>query len=159
MRKTKEKTNMKSYYLAYGSNLNVKQMKYRCPNAKRVGKAILDGYRLMFKGREDCAYLTIEKDENYQVPLGVWEVDEDDMESLDIYEGYPNFYYRKEFQIELIKDDGNKENINGIAYIMWEKNKLGSPRDFYLQTCLEGYRNFDFDRKYLDEAYLYSIRK
>lgn len=150
---------MKTYYLAYGSNLNVKQMKYRCPNAKRIGKATLNGYRLMFKGVEGCAYLTIEKDENFEVPLGVWEVNEEDMKSLDIYEGYPNFYYRKEFQIELIRDDGDKENIAGIAYIMWEKNKLGSPRDSYLQTCSEGYKSFGFDRKYLIDAYDYSTNK
>lgn len=30
---------MKRYYLAYGSNLNVRQMKYRCPTAKIAGTA------------------------------------------------------------------------------------------------------------------------
>ena len=28
----------KKLYIAYGSNLNLKQMKYRCPTAKFVGK-------------------------------------------------------------------------------------------------------------------------
>ena len=37
----------KMYYLAYGSNLNVEQMKKRCPDAVVVGTAVLDGYRLM----------------------------------------------------------------------------------------------------------------
>ncbi|MGN1231560.1 MAG: gamma-glutamylcyclotransferase, partial [Anaerotignum sp.] len=28
---------MKKYYIAYGSNLNVRQMKFRCPTARIVG--------------------------------------------------------------------------------------------------------------------------
>ncbi len=41
---------MKKYYLAYGSNLNVQQMKYRCPDAKTVGTAWIHGNQLMLKG-------------------------------------------------------------------------------------------------------------
>lgn len=74
-------------YLAYGSNLNTKQMKRRCPNAAIVGSTILDGYRLMFKGSKTGAYLTIEKAKSYKVPLGVWEIDSTDLASLDRYEG------------------------------------------------------------------------
>ena len=28
---------MKEYYLAYGSNLNLEEMKFRCPTAKAIG--------------------------------------------------------------------------------------------------------------------------
>ena len=38
------------YYLAYGSNLNVPQMRMRCPWARVVGTAELQGWRLLFKG-------------------------------------------------------------------------------------------------------------
>ena len=34
---------MKKYYIAYGSNLNVEQMRYRCPDAKVVGTAEING--------------------------------------------------------------------------------------------------------------------
>jgi hypothetical protein len=46
--------------LAYGSNLNLGQMAYRCPTAKVYGKGMLLDYQLLFKGREDNAYATIE---------------------------------------------------------------------------------------------------
>ena len=39
----------KKYYLAYGSNLNVKQMKSRCPDARVLGIGEIEGYRLLFK--------------------------------------------------------------------------------------------------------------
>ena len=32
---------MKKYYIAYGSNLNVEQMRYRCPDAKIVGTSVI----------------------------------------------------------------------------------------------------------------------
>ena len=38
------------YYIAYGSNLNIKQMGYRCPTAKKLYTAELEGYRLEFRG-------------------------------------------------------------------------------------------------------------
>lgn len=37
-------------YIAYGSNLNLRQMKYRCPTAKLVGKGTIENYELQFKG-------------------------------------------------------------------------------------------------------------
>ena len=48
------------YYLAYGSNLNLAQMQERCGTSKKVGKAIIKDYRLMFKGSENSNYLTID---------------------------------------------------------------------------------------------------
>ena len=37
---------MSKYYLAYGSNLNIRQMSHRCPSAIPVGTAIIKDYRL-----------------------------------------------------------------------------------------------------------------
>jgi hypothetical protein len=41
-----------TYYFAYGSNMNLDQMAYRCPAAFVVENVKLDGYRLTFCGRE-----------------------------------------------------------------------------------------------------------
>lgn len=38
------------YYLAYGPNLNLVQMRQRCPNARVVGYTYLFGARLVFRG-------------------------------------------------------------------------------------------------------------
>ncbi len=51
---------MKKFYLAYGSNLNVKQMQFRCPDARIVGTAEIPNYQLLFKGSKTGSYLTIE---------------------------------------------------------------------------------------------------
>ena len=45
---------MKRYYIAYGSNLNVRQMKFRCPTARFVGTAVMTGdYELLYKRQQN----------------------------------------------------------------------------------------------------------
>ena len=41
---------MKKRYIAYGSNMDEGQMAYRCPTARLLGQAEVEGYRLLFKG-------------------------------------------------------------------------------------------------------------
>ena len=89
----------KKYYIAYGSNLNVKQMSHRCPTARPLGTANLDGWTLLFRGSKTGSYLTIEPKEGSSVPVAVWEVSERDERYLDHYEGYPNFYYKKDIEV------------------------------------------------------------
>ena len=36
----------KKLYIAYGSNLNLKQMKYRCPTAKLLDIGVVENYEL-----------------------------------------------------------------------------------------------------------------
>ena len=93
---------MKRYYIAYGSNLNVAQMKRRCPTATILATANLKGYELLFKGSLTGSYLTIENNERSSVPVAIWEVNLTDELALDRYEGYPNFYYKKNIKLTLI---------------------------------------------------------
>ena len=64
----------KRYYIAYGSNLNIPQMRWRCPSARIIGKSEIPDYRLLFKGSQTGAYLTIEPSQGDSVPVGVWEM-------------------------------------------------------------------------------------
>ncbi len=149
---------MKRYYLAYGSNLNTDQMLWRCPGAWPLGIAELEGYHLLFKGSKTGAYLTIEPKEGSRVPVAVWEVTEDDEKSLDRYEGFPTFYYKKEMKVKYtgIKT-GRNYTRNAFVYIMHEDRKCGKPSQRYMLTCLEGYRDFGFDERYLTRAIFDSI--
>ena len=90
---------MSKYYLAYGSNLSVAQMAQRCSDAVYVGTAMLNDYQLLFKGSQSGNYLTAEPKKGYKVPLLVWKISDRDEAWLDRYEGYPKYYYKKEFQV------------------------------------------------------------
>lgn len=151
-------TKSRKLYLAYGSNLDKFQMSHRCPGAKAVGTGVIKDYRLMFKGSKTGSYLTIEPAKGYEVPVGVWSVTSEDERMLDIYEGYPRFYYKADMRLP-VTDFGSKETKmrKAFVYIMHEDHKLGKPSQTYMKTCAFGYRDFDFDQKILKIAYDYSI--
>ncbi|MBR3640969.1 MAG: gamma-glutamylcyclotransferase [Oscillibacter sp.] len=147
-------------YLAYGSNLNVAQMNFRCPDAKIVGTAELKDHRLMFKGSGTGNYLTVEPESGCAVPVAVWSVSEADEASLDRYEGFPRFYYKKNVTLEMLeRESGQTRTVNAFVYVMHEDRELGAPRDDYYERCMEGYEHFGFDPQLLAEAREYSSRK
>jgi len=138
----------KKYYLAYGSNLNLEQMNYRCWTANPLGVTLLKDYRLVYKGKADFfAYLTIERCKGYNVPLGVFEVLPFDMFSLDNYEGYPTIYKKTYIPLEI---DGKKKKA--FIYIMNENFTYHLPSRRYIETCEKGYNHFGFDKTILDIA-------
>lgn len=149
---------MSRYYLAYGSNLNVRQMRFRCPTALVVGRGVIKDYRLLFKGSKTGSFLTIEKAKGYEVPVAVWKVDEACEESLDRYEGYPSFYYKKEIEIDFksIKK-GLPRHSKAFVYIMHEERELGIPSRGYVEVCIEGYRTFGFNPILIEEAIIKSM--
>ena len=148
----------KRYYIAYGSNLNVRQMMMRCPDARIIGTSVIPDYRLMFKGSKTGSYLTIEEEPGCRVPVGVWEVSAMDERALDRYEGYPTFYYKKELQLPIKGIRTGKIRLRTVfVYIMHEDRSLGKPSGYYVRTCLDGYRDFGFDIEYLLQAYEYSV--
>ena len=143
----------KRYYVAYGSNLNIPQMRMRCPGARIIGTSVIEDYQLLFKGSKTGSYLTIEPMEGAEVPVVIWEVTETDEKALDRYEGYPNFYYKKEMTLDIkgIRT-GKVRRRDAFAYIMHEERELGIPSWYYVNTCLDGYRAFGFDERYLFDA-------
>jgi len=64
-----------TYYFAYGSNMNLDQMAYRCPAASVVENVRLDGYRLTFCGRgKGSGVATILPEEGSQVEGVLWKI-------------------------------------------------------------------------------------
>ena len=120
----------KRYYIAYGSNLNVPQMRFRCPHATILGTANLKGWELLFKGSKTGSY------------------------ALDRYEGFPTFYYKRDIRLQYkgIRT-GRRRTVTAFAYIMHEDRPIGIPSNLYMRTCLEGYDAFRFDKNILVDAY------
>lgn len=145
---------MERKYIAYGSNLNVEQMNYRCPEAQVLCTGVIKDYRLLFKGSYSGNYLTIEPAEGYEVPVVIWTVSEQDELNLDHYEGFPTFYRKETVPVETA--DGTVEDA--FAYIM-NGHVCGAPTRYYLNTCLTGYRSFGFDPAILEQAVAESIIK
>ena len=92
---------MEKFYLAYGSNLNLRDMSYRCKNDIPISSTVLTNYILAYKGASDgCVYLTIEpsKDDSI-VPVWIFNISFFDEFVLNKYEGYPKLYYKEYLSI------------------------------------------------------------
>lgn len=132
---------MKKLYIAYGSNMNLEQMKRRCPLAKAIGKTVLKNYKLVFKGVAD-----IERSEDAEVPVVVWEITKECEKALDIYEGYPRLYRKEYVQIEI---DGKIELA--MVYVM-NYTKGAKPSEYYYNVIKQGYKDFGIKTETLEIA-------
>ena len=129
-------------YFAYGMNTNLDQMNIRCPDAKPLGKAILDHYRFEFKN-----YATIVPSYHDQVEGVLWAISDADEWALDILEGYPTFYQK-------IMVPVRQDELDHLAmtYIMTPREQIHPPGDSYYATVSEGYQQFGLSQRQLLEA-------
>lgn len=142
---------MERIYVAYGSNMNKAQMKIRCPHAKAIGKGTLHGYSLEFRGRDGGGVATIIEKKNTSVPVALWRITDRCEKALDVYEGFPNLYYKKTVSVEL-----EGETVEAMVYIMarkYESKKMAArPSTYYYNVIREGYRDFGIAPSPLEEA-------
>ena len=132
---------MTKLYMAYGSNLNLRQMGFRCPTAKVYGTGQLQDYRLIFN-----RVATIVPEKDSMVPVAVWEIDAECEKALDRYEGFPHLY-RKEY----LKVTVDGKEIEAMVYIMNTGRPQLPPRSYY-ETIKEGYHDVGLDTVHLDTA-------
>lgn len=142
--------NKRTLYVAYGSNLNIEQMAYRCPDAEAVGTGVIQDYRLTFKALGTCAFATIEPCEGESVPVAVWSVSRRDEAALDRYEGYPTHYGKSRINVLM---DGDGEIVNGLVYVMNPRAVPLLPSRGYFEAVLSGYRSFGLDEQKLFDAW------
>lgn len=131
------------YYLAYGSNLNKRQMKSRCPDAVPVGSCVVNDFELVFRG-----VATIEPKPGESVQCGIWKISPEDEKHLDVYEGYPRLYVKQDFRVSV-----KGKTVTAMAYVMTDGIRPKSPPSTgYLLTIAEGYDDFGLDDKPLTIA-------
>lgn len=131
-------------YCAYGSDTNLNQMAYRCPNARVIGTGMLHGWRLVFKYHAD-----IIPDLKSSVPVLVWDVSEEDIETLDMHAGYPKYYMTRSVTVDM----DNGRTLCAFAYVMQPSfNTLEAPVDMYFNCIKDGYIENDMDLNYLYDA-------
>lgn len=143
---------MSKLYIAYGSNLNMEQMRLRCDTAQFIGTGTLENYELQFKGRLHNAYATIAPKEGSSVPIAIWKIKKEDELNLDRCEGYGtrygNFYDKGNIAVKM----DNGKMITGMVYIMNQAANFGNPSKSYYDTVQQGYIDCGFDTTVLDKA-------
>ncbi|MGG5460491.1 gamma-glutamylcyclotransferase family protein [Clostridium sp. B9] len=119
-------------YFAYGSNLSLKQMKIRCPEAIPMVRVRLKNYKLVYN-----KYADIIPCDGSEVYGAIYELSLKDLENLDEYEGYPNLYKKIDLKVE----DNKGICYEAFAYVMVEKGDE-KPDENYVEIIKIGYENW-----------------
>jgi len=122
-------------------------METRCPTAKYLKKAYLQGYRFVYDGYSSIrgdAVANIVGEKCSIVWGGLYELDKECLNSLDNFEGYPDCYTRKILSVK--DDDGNE--YEAWVYLR-EPKKIGQPSQPYRNTVYEGARNCSLPEDYI----------
>lgn len=124
-------------YAAYGSNMNLKQMKTRCPKAKVIGKGELHGYKLTFRGRQ-AGVANVERWGQATVPVVLWAITKECEQALDRYEGYPTLY--KKDVVNITTTNGEQK---AMLYVMAKQYESmpALPSEHYFEIIRQGYKD------------------
>lgn len=144
------------YYAAYGSNINLEQMAFRCPNSKVVGVGRLNNWKLYFNYHADIKHTGEEKD---VVPVLIWDIADEDWMMLDKYEGYPVYYVKVNVPVVDLKNQN--QIVNCIVYVMSENSagEFDFPSVTYYNCIADGYISNRMDLKYLEDALVYTAQE
>ena len=130
-------------YFAYGSNLNLFQMKRRCKDSVFLKKINLKNFRLTFRSKYRAA--DIEPKKNSIVPGGLFEISKSDEKKLDVYEDFPILYKKHYFYYY-------RKRV--MTYTMARKSVFTFPTERYLNIVKRGYKDCGLNNKYLQKGLL-----
>ena len=125
-------------YFAYGSNLHHIQMKRRCKDSIFLKKIDLKDFRLTFRSKYRAA--DIEPKKNSIVPGALFEISKNDEKKLDLYEDFPTLYKKYYFLYQ---------NKKVMTYTMVKKTHFTYPKERYLNTIKQGYKDCGLDINFL----------
>lgn len=140
---------MTKLYFAYGSNLNVAQMKRRCPRAIPLRRWKLGNARLLFRGVADCVL-----DEGSACYGGMWLITPECERALDAYEGFRRDepecgMYRK---IHMPLPGPMHDGHTALMYYAMNSEGIMPPSGGYLDSIIQGYRDFKLPMRPLKDA-------
>jgi len=139
-------------YAAYGMNTSRREMAYRCRTAHAVGRGIIDGWRLEFRGCAD-----IVEEPGAKLEVAVWLIYPNDEAALDRLEGYPVGYIKKYLPVSIIIDPNEPHtwvHTRAMVYVMTDRrrNRATLPSDSYRKMLECGYDEFNLRPEQITEA-------
>ncbi len=98
-----------SLYAAYGSNLDMDQMRERCPHSPMVATGWLEGWRLSFGGEEvgwEGSLATIVEQPECRVYVVVYDLTREDEKALDEIElAVTRLYAKISVRVQTLEED------------------------------------------------------
>lgn len=133
-------------YFAYGSNMDFRQMRDRCPSVRFLAVAKLPGHRLDFTRRSNprqCGVADVVVDDVGEVWGVVYDIAETDLGRLDWSEGYRpgreahlNSYFRD--QRHVLRDGDEKSPLLVWIYLANREPDPPRPNSAYKGLIVDG---------------------
>lgn len=127
----------KRLYFAYGANMHMENMAFRCPAARPVCSYILRDWELAFN-----SHATIVPKKGGEVPGVLWYITDECEWSLDAFEGFPDYYTKQSW----VQDSEH------IMFYVMRDYLTGAPSEGYIQNIRESYHHWHLPVEYLDRA-------
>ena len=126
-------------YFAYGANLNLEDMKLRCPAAQPVQSLYLRDWQLVFN-----SVATIVPRSGAGVAGALWQLTQECEDSLDYFEGYPDLYTKRYLEQD------------GVKFMVYVMNSSGQrpPSIGYYRTIKQDYCDWRLPVELLETAAL-----
>jgi gamma-glutamylcyclotransferase len=129
-------------YFGYGANTNKESMAHRCPGAVNLGPAKLYNWAFRFAGHAD-----IIPEENAVTEGVLWLISAQHLADLDRFEGYPNYYQRKEMNVV------NQGSLKACqVYYMNETVAESLPSTGYYDLLVKGYDSHRISKEQIHNA-------
>lgn len=141
-------------YFAYGSNMLEERLQQRCPSARAVAVARLEGWSLSFHKRSKDgsgkATITPSREPHTSVFGVLYEMDSDDLEPLDRAEGHGRGYNRTLIKVVIVSSG---EAVTATTYLADEvaSDTSVSPYDWYLKLILAGAKTHALPDAYTEQ--------
>ena len=133
-------------YFAYGSNMNRPAMKRRCPGARAIGPAILEGYRF-FVGLEGWGSVAPSAGD---VVHGIlWRLTPRDIAALHAYE----LLHQGLYDVRHLPVRAGARRVRAMIYLL-RRRARGKPRPGYVETIAAAGRGWK-----LPEPYIKSVER
>ncbi len=138
----------------FGSNMDINQIKTRCPSARVHGRGCLNDYRLAYtrySEKRQGGVADIVPSKGDQVYGVVVTLNNDDLKVLDKIEGGPlGFGAYKRVPITIVNDWGEKEEVE--AYEVIDKEEHVEPSKFYRSLVYRGAFLLNAPSGYLEKS-------
>ena len=147
-------------YFAYGSNLDERQMKQRCPSCKFKTEAYVPGYTIAFTRCSDKRHGGVADIVQcpHEVVWGVvYELSDEDVGRLDKCEGYcgeghSNAYERKDCDKQGIPVlTGKGHQLKGVFTYIANRQRDFLPHKVYRDQIINGAKRWKLPREYVEK--------
>lgn len=134
----------KRLMFAYGANMNVENMAFRCPAARPVSNYILRDWELEF-----YSHATIRPKKGAEVAGVLWYITDECEWNLDAFEGFPTYYTKRSW----IQDSEHVMFYEMAGFLQ------GQPSQGYIDDIRSQYHRWHLPVEYLDRAINATVKK